>query len=1260
MKHPLCALLLFSVTVSFSQPSKIKPNKYPSLLWEIRGKGLAKPSYLFGTMHVSSKMVFNLSDSFYIGIRNAQVVALETNPGTWQEDFSRYDMDGESQRTLRPSASGIDGYAAPHDYLTLNTLKLTAYEKLMEAALYSNPSIINNFLYRSRSGLAADFEEDTYLDLHIFQAGKKLGKKLCGVEDFDGSMELVKEAYADAAREKNKKEKGSDYDEEFSYRNMEVAYRSGNLDLLDTINKVNSQSAAFDEKFLYRRNEIQAHSIDSILKKGLALFAGVGAAHLPGNRGVIELLCRAGYTLRPIKMQQRDGRHKDAIERLRVPVQFAKQTSADGFFSVNTPGKFYRFGPSYAGVDMQQYADMTNGSYYMVTRVFTNAAILGQSEEQVQRKIDSVLYENIPGKILSKKPVVKNGYRGFDLSNRTRHGDYQRYNIFITPFEIIIFKMSGTGDYVKLGTEADQFFSSIQLKETGTTAWKKFKPAYGGFEVELPHDPLVFKNDGDWQFAALDAASKTAFEIIRTDVHNHSFVGEDSFDLDLMEESFGSSEFIQRQLSRRISTVSGYPALDLKYKFKDSSVALVRFLLNGPRYYTLIAKAYTDNRLMQQFIQSFSIKPFVYGEAKTESDTALFFRVKTPVLLEKKKKLSMYPDEGLYGGYDAPDDDDSLVDRGKYTSKIIENDSTGEKIYVSFYKPSAYFYDALPDKKDSMDLDEKWVVRRKKVDTLSDKAIVTTIELGGRASSRMLEMKAIEKDGVGYELQTETDTLATPSAFVQSFFESFTPIDKWKDMDTKKKKTPLFFSQFFSKDTLQHRTALKNIASVKMDSTDFINLKKCLESLSWKEKNYLDTKKAFIGKFSSMPTKEASDYLRTLYPSAGDTLELQYAILETLLQQSTAYSYKTFASLLENDPPVLNATSSFAKDYSHRRIFLPLLPDENSDYNDGSFINNLNDSLQLTAGIYKNLLPLINLDDYKEPVMSLTAMLLDSSLIGANDYEAYLPKFLIEAKQLLKKQIIGEKSRAIEKAREMESEKNLYNRYGTSSNDGNARLSLYASLLIPFWDKNEQVPQILLRMLGSNDRRLKYNTAITLLHNKRPLPDTLLNYFAASDEYRYELYNDLRKLKKLSLYPAAYNSQEAIARSQLLFEQSYNKPDTVAFLTKIPLAYKDRSGYVYVFKYKETKADNNWKLATVGLLPKNETGYWFEEKDSTTERDYDFTTLSSTKLAAETPEKEQIQKLVKRLLYSKRKSAAQFYSDEGGYGEGNYSRIIRD
>src|SRR3954470_18357498 len=123
------AFCLFSFLPSFSQKLKVPPKNYPSLLWEISGNGLSRPSYLFGTMHVSSKMVFHLSDSFYLGIKNTDVVALETDMGSWQEDFSRYDMDGQG-------LSGYlnrwrDGYGSPNDFMTSSTLQFPPYEKMI-------------------------------------------------------------------------------------------------------------------------------------------------------------------------------------------------------------------------------------------------------------------------------------------------------------------------------------------------------------------------------------------------------------------------------------------------------------------------------------------------------------------------------------------------------------------------------------------------------------------------------------------------------------------------------------------------------------------------------------------------------------------------------------------------------------------------------------------------------------------------------------------------------------------------------------------------------------------------------------------------------------------------------------------------------------------------------------------------------------------------------------------------------------------------
>ncbi|HEY0042730.1 MAG TPA: hypothetical protein VGB71_18775, partial [Flavisolibacter sp.] len=672
----------------------------------------------------------------------------------------------------------------------------------------------------------------------------------------------------------------------------------------------------------------------------------------------------------------------------------------------------------------------------------------------------------------------------------------------------------------------------------------------------------------------------------------------------------------------------------------------------------------TENKTMQQFVNSFQLKPFNYGEVKKEVDTTLFFTVKTPVPLEKKRKLAMYPDVNYFGGYSSDNDDDSLIDNGTYTDKVIANDSTGERIYVTFYKTSQYYQDTFKDKEtDSLDFDDEWFIRKKKIDTLADKTRIYNYELGNKKSSRLIRSKTIEKEGFGYQLQTQLDTLAAPSTFVTSFFDSFAASDTVKGVDPKKKKSPLFFSQFFSNDTIQHKTAVQNIRNVAMDSSDFTLLKKTIQSLSWKEKKYLDVKKLLLTKMASMPTKEASDFLKEQFFSSGDTVDLQYTVLEALLQQKTAYSYKTFADILENDPPVLDLQSSTTSTVDYNQISSALsdttVSTVYSDYGDGIFLDGLNDSLQLAAGIYKQLLPLINLDDYEQPLMNKTAALLEKGLITGSDYEAYLPKFLIEAKQLLKKQLIQEKTKAIEQAQKIDQEKDVYERYNTEKDFGNSKLNLYAALLVPFWDKHQQVPQLISQMLASNDKRLKYSTALLLLKNNRPVADTMWNYFAGLDDFRYELYSSLKRLKKLSLFPASQKNQLAIAKSQLLNEQSYNKLDTLVFLEKVPLRIKEKEGYVYVFKYKENKNDNSWKLATAGLLPKDETKYYFDENEKDKENDYlyKFTDLSQIKLTTEIPEKEQIQKLIKRLQYAKRKSAAQFYSDGDSNGYFDYNNF---
>lgn len=1219
-------------------------------------------------MHVSSKLAFNLPDSFYYAIRSAQMVALETNPETWQEDMSKYDLDEGAVYGGR-----YGGYtAAPSDYLSINTLKFYKYHTKIERSLFSNPSTINNLLYRSYGNESSDFEEDTYLDMYIFQCGKKWGKKIAGVEDYGESMRLMAEAYKDAAKEKNKKERSyGDRDEDYSADKLQEAYRSGNLDLLDSINKYNSFSAAFDEKFLYKRNEIQAHSIDSIIRSGTVLFVGVGAAHLPGDRGVIEMLRSEGYKLRPVKMGERASKTKELVDKIKVPVVFKTEAADDGLFKVDIPGKFYKFGEDGA-LDQRQYADMANGSYYMVTRVMTNAWMWSHTTDDVYRTLDSLLYENIPGKIITKTTITKNGFKGLDITNRTRRGDMQRYNIFITPFEIIFFKMSGTGDYVQTGDEAKRFFGSIQLKgykngtEPAATEWKKYSPPHGGFVVNMPHAPYV-GNDGSWIYDAEEKSSGTHYRVIRTDIHNYDFVEEDTFDLSLLEESFMASEFIDTQLSRKQTTYKGYPALESKFKDKNGAIYKTRFILRGPHYYTLVAHGKQETTAMNDFLNSFEIKPFVYGEAKLQKDTSLYYSVSTPVFPENKKIKLDIPRYNYYGGTDNDDADEAsendLLEAGTFRNKIISNDTTGEKIYISFYRSPRYYYtkdssSLDKDNEGNFSHDSTWIIKSRKKSELPNKTKVWELVLTDTGSSRALWYKTYYKEGIGFSLLTLIDTVSKPSAFISKFYETFSPVNTLKGVNPFTKKSSLFFEDFRSADTVLHKRAVKSIATIELDSTDLPQLKKTIDQLSWSEKKYLDTKKSLIGKLGNIKTNSSAAYLKELYYALGDTIQLQYAVLENLLQQKTFVAYQTFRDIVNAEPPVLDFAVTNYADYSYLNRSYSYSSD--NSYDDGKFMDELSDSLKLTRTILSDLLPLVNLQDYKSNIMKLLGKMVDSNLVTSKDYDMYYSKFMLEAKHELKKQAIAEKKIAIAKAEESKTEKKPTSYYGDKEDDdsGNDDLSLYATLLLPYWDANPAVKPLVQQMLSSNDKRLKYNTMLLMIDNNKPFPDTLLNYFAGMDEYRFELYTDLKKRKKQAKFPATYNNHLDLGRSSLLDKETYDKPDSIVYIDRLKADYKDKKGFIYFFKYKQKKDDLTWKLATVGLTPEDPTQ--FEFVDSSKKNNYEFsstsrprynrsvfTAFTNTKVKEEEVVSTFLKKQLKKMLYSKRKSAYEFYKEEG-------------
>ena len=106
------------------------------------------------------------------------------------------------------------------------------------------------------------------------------------------------------------------------------------------------------------------------------------------------------------------------------------------------------------------YPELVNGYFYTVYKLKTNGTIFGDKPEDILLKVDSSLFESVPGEIISQKDIEISGYKGYDIINKTKDGNYQRYHIIVKPLEVYIFKLGGKKEYAK-ENEANQFFKSI-------------------------------------------------------------------------------------------------------------------------------------------------------------------------------------------------------------------------------------------------------------------------------------------------------------------------------------------------------------------------------------------------------------------------------------------------------------------------------------------------------------------------------------------------------------------------------------------------------------------------------------------------------------------------------------------------------------------------------------------------------------------------------------------------------------------------------
>jgi uncharacterized protein len=262
-----------------------------TLLWEISGKELNQSSYLFGTMHLLCAEDAKLSDSLRLAINAVKEIYFEIDLDNLMETMGalKYlNMNGNKKLSDLLSAGD---YAKVKNYFAANKVMIPL--SMMDRF---KPYFITALISESKFPCAT---KDGMEQVIMKYAGKNK-KPIYGLETIQYQASVFDSIpYENQAKDLVKMidsaGKGSDDND---VKLIEV-YRNQDLNQMTELTAGEGGIGQYLDLLLYKRNANWVKKMPGLMKDKQILFA-VGAGHLGGEKGVIHLLRKEGYRVRPM------------------------------------------------------------------------------------------------------------------------------------------------------------------------------------------------------------------------------------------------------------------------------------------------------------------------------------------------------------------------------------------------------------------------------------------------------------------------------------------------------------------------------------------------------------------------------------------------------------------------------------------------------------------------------------------------------------------------------------------------------------------------------------------------------------------------------------------------------------------------------------------------------------------------------------------------------------------------------------------------
>ncbi|QHS58430.1 TraB/GumN family protein [Chitinophaga agri] len=287
----LIRTILVALALAFTALTPAVAQKQPQngLLWEISGRNMTAPAYLFGTIHLYDTSTYQLPQPPFELLEKTGRVYFEL-------DFGKINMaEMSAGMFITDTSQYINKLLDPVSLARLNKLlEGSASAKMLGDRVYTiKPLFVSVMLLGN--------EKTSSVDLELYKAAMSGKHAVGGLETVKEQMEAFNTMSIAAQTEALRQFLSNDLSGQEILSKMTAIYARQNItNMLKELEQFMPLDANTSETLVNKRNIIMTDRIDSLLQQQEHPLIAVGAGHLGSDAGIVELLRKKGYTLKNI------------------------------------------------------------------------------------------------------------------------------------------------------------------------------------------------------------------------------------------------------------------------------------------------------------------------------------------------------------------------------------------------------------------------------------------------------------------------------------------------------------------------------------------------------------------------------------------------------------------------------------------------------------------------------------------------------------------------------------------------------------------------------------------------------------------------------------------------------------------------------------------------------------------------------------------------------------------------------------------------